>query len=127
MKNFIFRLCIIILLSGLARLVFAQKDFSREFKAIRVPLGKTITIALDAHPATGFSWKLVSISDKSALEFVRKDFSPAEAKMAGAGGVEKWSFKTLKNGQVVIVLEYRRAWEKDTPAAKREEFSIFVK
>ncbi len=127
MKNFIFRLSIIILLFGLVSLVFAQQDFSREFKVIRVPAGKIITLALDANPTSGFSWQLVKISDKNILEFVKKEFFAAEGKLIGAGGVEKWSFKTLKGGQAVIVLEYRRAWEKDIPAQKREEFSIFVK
>jgi len=126
-KKFTSRLFIIILLLDLVTLALAQKDFSREFKAMRVPLGKVITISLEANPTTGFSWKLVSISDKSILEFVRKEFSPVKVKIVGAGGVEKWSFKTLKSGQAVIVLEYSRVWEKDIPAAKREEFSIFVK
>jgi inhibitor of cysteine peptidase len=95
---------------------------------MRVPLGKIITIALDTNPTTGFSWQLASISDKNVLEFVKKEFSPFEGKKpVGSGGIENWSFKTLKIGQVVIVLEYIRTWEKNVPAAKREEFSIFVK
>lgn len=126
-KSFAFRLSIAILLLGLSSLVFAQKDFSREFKVMRVPLGKIITIALDANPTTGFSWQLVSISDKNVLEFVKKEFSSAKEKLIGSGGVENWSFKTLKSGEAVIVLEYSRIWEKNVPAAKREEFSIFVK
>jgi predicted secreted protein len=122
-----FKLFIFILLLGLARLAFAQKDFSREFKVMRVPMGKIIKLSLEANPTTGFSWRLVSISDKSVLEFLKKEFIPAGEKLAGAGGVENWSFKTLKSGQSVIVLEYSREWEKDVPAAKREEFSVFVR
>ena len=127
-KNFVFRLSIIIFLLCLTNLVFAEKDFSRQLKAMRVPPGKIITISLNANPSTGFSWQLVSISDKNILKFVKKYFSQAAGKeMAGAGGIENWSFKTLKSGQVVVVLEYRRTWEKNVPAAKREEFNIFVK
>ena len=128
MKNLVFRLSIIIFLVSLANLVFAQKDFSRQLKAMRVPAGKVITISLNANPTTGFSWQLVSISDKNILEFVKKEFSPSVGKeMVGSGGIENWSFQTLKIGQAVIVLEYRRSWEKNVPAAKREEFNIFVK
>jgi inhibitor of cysteine peptidase len=121
------KLLMVIFYFSLAGLAFAQKDFSREFKVIRVPQGKVIVIALDANPTTGFSWRLAGISDKNVLEFIKKEFIAAEGKMLGAGGVEKWSFNTLKSGQAVIVLEYVRAWEKDSPAAKREEFSVFVK
>jgi len=126
-KSLCFKLLILILSLGLARLAFAQKDFSREFKVMRVPQGKIITIALNANPTTGFSWRLVSISDKNVLEFVKKEFLATGGKLVGAGGVENWSFKTLKGGQAVIVLEYSRSWEKDIPAVKREEFSVFVK
>lgn len=126
-KKFICRLSIIILLVGLFHLAFAEKDFSRKSKIIRVHGGKIINIALDTNPTTGFSWRLVSVSDKNVLEFVKKEFSFAKAGVVGSGGVENWSFRTLKSGQAVIVLEYSRVWEKNIPAAKREEFSIFVK
>jgi len=127
MKNPGFKLIILILLLTLARFAFAQKDFSREFKVMRVPVGKTITISLEANPTTGFSWRLASISDKDVLEFLKKEFTPSGEKIAGAGGAENWSFKTLKNGQSVIVFEYAREWEKGLPPAKREEFSVFVR
>ena len=92
-----------------------------------MPQGKVITLVLDANPTTGFNWRLVGISDKNILEFVKKEFFPAQSKLVGAGGKEKWSFKTLKSGKAVIVLEYIREWEKNVPAAKIEEFSVFVR
>ena len=127
MKSFAFKLLILIFLLGSTCLTFAQKDFSRESKVMQVPQGKVITIVLDTNPTTGFSWRLVSISDKNILEFVEKEFSSAQSKLIGSGGIEKWSFKTLKSGKAIIVLEYIREWEKDVPAAKREEFSVFVR
>jgi predicted secreted protein len=127
MRSFIFKLFVIIVLMGLFRLAFAQKDYSHEFKVIRVPHDKIITIDLDANPTTGFSWRLASISDKNVLEFVKKEFFPDEGGLIGSGGVEKWSFKTLESGKTSVILEYVREWEKDIPAAKRKEFNIFVK
>lgn len=127
MRGFVFKLSVIIFLMGLFRLAFAQKDYSREFKVIRVPHGKIIAIDLDANPATGFSWRLADISDKNVLEFVKKEFFPAKGGLIGAGGVEKWSFKTLESGKASVIFEYAREWEKDIPAAKRKEFNIFVK
>ncbi|MDD5561065.1 MAG: protease inhibitor I42 family protein [Candidatus Omnitrophica bacterium] len=122
-----FRLIILILPLALFTMAFAEGDFSREFKIIRLPQGKSMTIDLKSNPATGYSWRLAAISDKGVLEFLKKEFFPAEEKLLGAGGVEKWSFKTLKSGKATVVFEYAREWEKDAPPAKKEEFSIFVK
>lgn len=125
--NRVIRTFIAIFLVGSSTLVFAQGDFSHKFKAMRVPQGKIITLSLDSNPTTGFSWQLVKISDKKILEFVKKEYVPAAGGKAGSPGVEKWSFKTLKSGQVEVILEYRRPWEKNIPAEKREVYSIFVR
>lgn len=121
------RVFITIFLAGLTALVFAQGDFSHKFKAMRVPQGKIITLSLDSNPTTGFSWQLVKISDKTILEFVKKEYVSSSGGKIGSAGVEKWNFKTFKSGQVVVILEYKRPWEKDVPAAKKEEYSIFVR
>lgn len=115
------------LLFSLTSIIFAQENFSHNFKAMYVPQGKVITITLESNPTTGFSWQLVGISDKMILEFVKKEYIPNNKKMIGAGGIEKWSFKTLKTGKAVISLVYRRPWEKDIPAQATEEFNVFVK
>ncbi len=126
MKSFVLRLAIVILFLGLNVCAFAQQDFSRRFKAMRVPSGKIITIPLETNPATGFSWQLIKISDKMVLEFIKKEYIANSGKLVGSGGTENWIFKTLKNGKAIIVLEYRRPWEKNLPAQKREEFNVFV-
>lgn len=128
MKRFVFKLSVTILFLCLTVPVFAQKDFFRQFKATRVEVGKIITISLEANPSTGFSWQLVKISDKAVIEFVKKEYAAISGKpAAGSGGIENWSFKTLKKGKAVIIFEYRRPWEKDVPAAKIEEFNVFIK
>ncbi|PIQ90080.1 MAG: hypothetical protein COV71_05925 [Candidatus Omnitrophica bacterium CG11_big_fil_rev_8_21_14_0_20_41_12] len=121
------KLFIAIFLVGLTVLVFAQENFSHQFKALRVPQGQIITLSLAFNPSTGFSWQLVKISDKKVLEFVKKEYVPVSGERIGSPGVEKWSFKTLRRGQAEVVLEYRRPWEKDVPAEKKEEYSIFVR
>ncbi|MFA6357549.1 MAG: protease inhibitor I42 family protein [Candidatus Omnitrophota bacterium] len=125
MKKTIFSLLIIFLIC-IVSIVFAGQDFSRKFKVIRVPLGKVIAIPLDSNPSTGFSWQLVKISDKMILEFVKKEYIANSGNTVGSGGIESWSFKTLKHGTAIIVLEYVRAWEKDLATAKKEEFTVFV-
>jgi len=126
MKSFVFKLSVVILFLSLTTLVFAQKDFSKKFRTIRVPAGKIITIPLESIPSTGFSWQLVKISDKMVLEFVKKEYVANLNELVGSEGIENWSFKTLKKGKVVIVFKYRRLWEKDSPNQKKDEFNIFV-
>jgi inhibitor of cysteine peptidase len=127
MKNIFLKVLLIALCTGITLPVLAEKNFSHKFKVMRIPLGKIITITLQANPTTGFSWQLVEISDKKILEFVKKEYIVISEKSPGSGGIENWSFKTLKSGKTVVILEYRRPWEKDIPAAKIEEFNIFVK
>ena len=126
-KSLIFRALVTILLLNLTIPGFCEKDFAREFKVIRVPPDRMITIDLEANPTTGFSWQLTKLSDKTVLQFVKKEYVASSENLIGSGGVEKWSFKTLKPGKAVILLEYRRAWEKDIPAAKKVEYTVFVK
>jgi len=126
MKNFVVKLSVIVLFLVLTVCAFAEKDFSQKFKAVRVPPGKIISIPLEANPSTGFSWQLVKISDNSVLEFVKKQYVGFSEKLAGSERIEKWSFKTLKIGKAVIILEYRRPWEKNVPAQRIEEFNVFV-
>lgn len=121
------KLFLAVFLVGLTVLAFAQENFSHKFRALRVPPDKIITISLDANPTTGFSWQLVTLSDKTVLEFVKKEYVPVVTDRAGSPEIEKWSFKTLKRGQAVIIFEYRRLWEEKVPAVKREEYNIFVK
>lgn len=120
------KLCAVIFFTGLVSLGFAQENFAHKFRAMRVPPGRIITLSLDSNPTTGFSWQLVGIPDKKVLRFVNREYLPLSQDKIGSPGVEKWSFRTLESGQTAIVLEYRRPWEKDIPAAKREEYDIFV-
>ncbi len=126
-KKYIVGLIILLSIASLITPVFAQKDFFRQFKVLRLAPEKIFTLTLEANPSTGFSWQLVKISDQTVLEFVKKEYLATASNLVGVPGKEVWTFKTLAAGQATINLEYRRVWEKDVPAAKTEEFSIFVK
>jgi len=126
MKNFNIKFIFVVLFLSLFVSVFAQDDFSRRYKAIRIPLGKTFTIDLDSNPSTGFSWQLVDISEKNILEIVKKEYVNAGSITVGTPGAERWSFKTVNTGKTVLTFEYRRPWE-DEQAQKIETYTIIVK
>lgn len=123
MKKLISEITIIIVFLSLITCAFAQKDFSHRFKAMRVPSGKIITIPLEADHSTGFSWQLTKISDKTVIEFVKKEYT---GKKEGPGAIERWSFKTLKKGKAALIFEFKRPGEKDIPAQRSEEFTVFI-
>lgn len=123
MKKLIARLIILIVFSSLVPCVFAQKDFSHRFKAMRVPTGKIITIPLEADYSTGFSWQLTKISDKTVIEFVKKEYTE---KKESPGVIERWSFKTLKKGKAALIFEFKRPGEKEITGQRSEEFTVFI-
>lgn len=124
MKKFNIKFIFVILFLSLFVSVSAQDDFSRRYKGIRIPLGKTFTIDLDSNASTGFSWQLVDISDKKVLEIVKKEYVNAGSLTVGAPGIERWSFKTVKTGKTVLTFEYRRPWEGNEQAQKIETYTI---
>jgi len=126
MKNFNIKSIFVILFLSLFVSVSAQDSFSRRYKSIRIPLGKTFTISLDSNPSTGFSWLLVDISDKKALEIVKKEYVNTGSLTVGAAQTEQWSFKTINPGKTVLTFEYRQSWEDNEQAQKRETYTIIV-
>ncbi len=106
--------------------VLAQNNFSRNFKSLRLPAHKVFTLTLESCPTTGFSWQLTRISPLAVLEFVKREYQVKTSDLPGSLGAEVWSFRTLQCGRAVIRFENRRVWEKEVPAAKIEEFYIFV-
>jgi len=110
-----------------AFLCSAKEDFSRKYRIIRMPQGKTFTLDLESNPSTGFSWQLIKISDKMVVKLIDKKYIPSAENIIGSKETERWRFKTLKKGKAIIIFEYRRDWEKDSPAQGRQEYTIFVK
>jgi predicted secreted protein len=89
---------------------------------------KTITITLAGNPTTGYSWTLAKIDGKSldAVGDVAYKPDAAPRGMVGSGGVFVATFDVIAPGKTTITLEYKRPWEKDTPAAKTFTVTIDV-
>lgn len=127
MKNFIFKLLTIVLFLSFIVSAFAEGNFSRKYKGIRIPLGKTFTIDLDSNPSTGFSWQLANISDKTVLEIVKKEYVGQGSLTVGSPGTERWIFKSVGIGKTALTFEYKRSWEDKEEAQRTEVYSIIVK
>jgi predicted secreted protein len=83
-------------------------------QAIDISVDQQFVIALGSNPTTGYGWQ--ESYDETMLEIVEKTYEPgegAEEGLVGAGGIEYFRFKALKEGETEITLVYKRAWEEE--------------
>ena len=74
--------------------------------------GKTVEICLAANPTTGYAWTAVQEGDSVTLT---RDYSVQDAgaqNIAGAGGLQYYDCKAVKEGRTTITFTYARSWEK---------------
>jgi predicted secreted protein len=96
---------------------------------IELAVGETLTVTLESNPTTGFSWALAANSDEAVLQEVDHEYvadASAETPLAGAGGVENWTFKALAKGETTISMEYSRPWEGGEKAAQTFDLTVAV-
>jgi inhibitor of cysteine peptidase len=80
---------------------------------ISIEIDEMFDISLESNPTTGYEWD-VKECDYSVLELVNTGYEPAENQtppVAGAGGLQNWTFKGLKDGETALKIVYWRSWE----------------
>jgi|GEM_PF-390781 len=80
---------------------------------ISIEIDEMFDISLESNPTTGYEWD-VKECDYSVLELVNKDYVTAENQtppVAGAGGLQNWTFKGLTDGETALKIVYWRSWE----------------
>jgi inhibitor of cysteine peptidase len=86
-------------------------------------------LTLGANPTTGYGW----VFDDQSTHIVAREGKPTYTAdmpgrgLAGAGGVERWTFRAVKPGMETLRLDYRRPWEQNLAPASRVEFPVVVK
>ena len=96
--------------------------------SVRLRIGGRLTVILYSNRSTGFSWsELAQISDQTVLMQIDHKCLPPTSDLAGAGGQEVWTFKTLKEGSSTIYLEYSQPWEGGIKAAWTFHLTVVVK
>jgi predicted secreted protein len=86
---------------------------------ISVTRGENFKITLKSVPTAGYHWQ--PIHDETYLNLISAEFMPASKKM-DAGGIECFVFQSIKSGNTVIEMMYKRVWEKSASKYKK----IFV-
>jgi inhibitor of cysteine peptidase len=74
-------------------------------------------IALPSNQSTGYRWVLVDSAALGPLRVVgtRYEVPRQNRGRNGAGGTERWTFRSPAAGQGVVSLIYVRPWEKTAP------------
>lgn len=98
--------------------------------SMEIAVGASAKAVLGGNPTTGFTWNVASQEGDSvevSVELMPAEVDENEPPVCGAPSPTAVTFKGVKPGKSVIVLEYKRAWETDTPADKTETFVVTVK
>ena len=104
-------------------------QFSNPAKPIEAESDKLFVITLESNRTTGYQWQLAGRIDDVAVELVGVEYVKPRQDMPGAGGVENWTFraKVSRREKVMLPFKYVRPWEKNSPPAKEEVFSVIIR
>jgi inhibitor of cysteine peptidase len=94
--------------------------------AVAVKTGERFTVTLAENASTGFTWRLARPLDERVVRLVEVAYHTPDAKLAGAGGEELWTFEAAGAGAATIELEYVRPWEHDVPALQTRTIAVSV-
>ncbi len=95
---------------------------------IEVAAGNEFDIVLESNISTGFRWKIVGDLDSDIVEFVDSQYVSANSRnMAGSGGLDTWTFKATKAGEIQITLGYYPPSNKPVPPQQTMTFTVIVK
>jgi predicted secreted protein len=100
---------------------------------IHISSGSSLQVQLESNPSTGYSWKVVNISDSNVLAQISNTFETPMYKLpegqvppVGAGGLEYWNFKALNKGTSTISMDYNRSWDASTKGTQTFSLTVVV-
>lgn len=77
---------------------------------LNVNIQEEFTISLKAIPTTGYTWG--AQFDETMVQLKGKDFDLDPSSSIGGGGTETFTFTPIGKGETVIIMRYKRSWEK---------------
>jgi predicted secreted protein len=89
---------------------------------ISITRGENFKIRLEAVTPAGYRWQ--PIYDETYLKLISDEVTPDSENM-GAGGIDDFVFQSIKPGNTVIEMSYKRPWEKG--ASKHKKIFVDVK
>ena len=113
--------------TGVVRQTFV--DESQDGQLVEVVAGALVTVKLESNATTGFRWELAEPIDEGMLALIESKYIAPEdvntdEETVGAGGVEEWTFETLKPGETTISMAYSRPWEGGEKGVETFSFTV---
>jgi inhibitor of cysteine peptidase len=102
-------------------------EYADPAKMIETRVGREFVIVLESNPTTGYSWHLGEVLDKKMLKVVEIRHSAKKTKRIGAGGKDLWTLQGLQPGEIRIIFDYTRSWEKNVPPVERAIFTVRIR
>ena len=102
-----------------------EVDRSYDGREVTLKIGEVVELSLAENPTTGFRWDF-AVKPEPSCRIVENTFKPA-TDSPGKGGTHRWQFLAVHPGAGAIDLEYRRPWEKGTPATRTFKLTIRVR
>lgn len=109
--------------AGAGSITIGEQDAG---KTVELKTGDTLVVALDGNITTGFNW-IPAPQDPVLLEQAGEVEVTPDSDLIGAPGKIVLQFIATTQGQTLLHLDYKRAWEVDTPPEKTFEVTVVVK
>jgi predicted secreted protein len=87
----------------------------------QVEIGDKIRAKLCSNPTTGFKWKY-EMSNENVLNEEDYDFEEPKGDVAGAAGIEVWTFEAVNRGTTEVLMAYSQPWE----GSEKEEWTYSI-
>jgi predicted secreted protein len=81
---------------------------------VSTSVNEDFQITLDSNPSTGYRWLVTSL-DETVVRLVNDEYIAPGSSLVGASGNQVLTFEALKEGQILIKMEYARPWEPQSP------------
>jgi len=81
-------------------------------KTIAVPKGGKLIVRLASNPTTGYQWQISSLDQEYLKPVGEPAYELSKTDRIGSGGIQVFTFITLKPGKTMLILDYERSWEK---------------
>lgn len=98
-------------------------------RQVSVAVGESFAVRLCSNVTTGFKWsESAQMSDESVLQQTSHDFDAPQGytDIAGAPGMENWTFRAVNTGISNVFLEYGQPWEGGEKAEWTFNLSVSV-
>lgn len=91
-----------------------------------VKVNKEFVVALESNPATGYSW--TAEYDPNYLKLVNSKYILYKTKpcTVGSGGVQIFTFKSIKPGKTMVTMGYQRPWEETVHPLKEVKYAVLA-